>query len=121
MNFGNRAETSRHTLYFVLGWSLQQPIIRDILKVRKEQQGEAKVTKQSTELPQPFPDLARRLKPTMHPPAAQWKVASMTPAIERSPMQNYRRKWKKAVPGLDEFARCLQLPEGVWLKISGWC
>lgn len=118
MNSGNRAETSRHTSYFILGWLLQRSIIRDILKVRKKQQDEAKAAKQSIELP--LPDLAPRLKPTIHPTAAQRKVASTTPATERLPMQRYRRKWKKAVPGLDEFAHRLQLPEGVWLKISGW-
>ena len=34
-------------------------------------------------------------------------------------MQRYRRKWHKAVPGLDNFARRLQIPENIRLKILG--
>ena len=34
-------------------------------------------------------------------------------------MQRYRRKWHKAVPGLDEFAHILQIPEDARLKILG--
>lgn len=34
-------------------------------------------------------------------------------------MQRYCRKWKKAVPGLKEFAHLLQIPEDARSKILG--
>lgn len=34
-------------------------------------------------------------------------------------MQRYLEKWHKAVPGLDEFAHRLQIPEDARLKILG--
>ena len=90
------------------------------MKVREKPRDEAKATKQSVEPSEPLPD-EPRLKPATYAPAtAQQKAASTIPAVaERSPMQRYRRKWKRAVPGLDEFAHRLQIPEDVRSMISG--
>ncbi|KAF9778951.1 hypothetical protein BJ322DRAFT_1173015 [Thelephora terrestris] len=92
----------------------------DILKVREKQRNEAKVVEQFVEPSEPLPDLGHRPNlVTYAPAAAQPKAASTVSAlVERSPMQRYRRKWKKAVPGLDEFAQRLQIPEDVRSKIS---
>ena len=92
-----------------------------MLKIRKKQQDEAKATKQFGEPSESLPDPELRPQLTTNAPAAaQRKAPSTTSAtVERQPMQRYRRRWKKAVPGLDEFARRIQMPEGVQLKILG--
>lgn len=92
-----------------------------MLKIRKKQRGEAKAVGELNRPSVPPPDLRLHPQPAPHAPAAViQKAASTTSTVsERSPMQRYRRKWHKAVPGLDEFAHLLQIPEDVRLNILG--
>lgn len=94
---------------------------RDLLKIRKNQKDEAGATKQLIESPEPLPDPWRPLQPAKHVPAtAQRKAAYATlPGPELLLMQSYCRKWKKAVPGLNEFAHSIKIPPDVRSKLLG--
>ena len=118
-NFENQTATGVFTFHHVLGWLNQQFLNRDLLKTRKEQQDEAEAAKQFTEPSEPLPNPGHRFQRANAPTPQRVAASTTIPPVGQLPMKRYRRKWKRAVPGLNEFARSLQIPEEVHSKILG--